>query len=588
MNIHTTQTAIASKANPLGTPAPTSRVRLGEHLEALGLVSADQIQIAMLEQQRSGRRLGEALVALGFVTEDAMREALGDTLGQQTIQLKTILADPQALKRVPKATATRFQVFPVSYHPDVNQLVLASPKPNDIIAADQIRAQVGLGVKIVWRLASMAEVLAAIDQFYGYELSIDGTIHEIETGQIDMATLTQGQGGYSHPVVRLIDGLLADGVHKLASDIHFEPEGQFLRIRYRIDGVLRQVRVLHGRYWSAMLVRLKLISGMNIAESRAPQDGRVSLSIGGRSVDFRAACQPTIHGENFVLRILDAKRGIVAFDQLGLTPQQYGLLHLMLARPEGIVLVTGPTGSGKTTTLYSILSHMNQESVNIMTLEDPVEYPITRIRQTSISDGSKIDFSEGIRSLMRQDPDIILVGEVRDKDTAEMAFRAAMTGHQVFSTLHTNSAIRSIPRLKDLGVAPDVIAGNIIGISAQRLIRRLCPHCREPFVVKDGSYEARLLGPLHIGKRIHRAHVGGCEACDFQGYKGRLAIMELLRMDAELDELITRHASLGELNAYALSRGFVPIAEDGLRRVLEGITCIEEVGRVVDLTTRIR
>jgi type II secretory ATPase GspE/PulE/Tfp pilus assembly ATPase PilB-like protein len=381
---------------------PPTRVRLGDHLLALGLVSTDQIQIALLEQQRSGRHLGDALVALGFVTEDAMREALGETLGQQTIQLRNILADPQALKRLPKATASRFQVFPVSYSADAKELVLASPKPNDIIASDQIRAQVGLGVKIVWRLASAAEVLAAIDQFYGYELSIDGTIHEIETGQMDMAALTQGQGGYSHPVVRLIDGLLADGVHKLASDIHFEPEGQFLRIRYRIDGVLRQVRVLHGRYWSAMLVRLKLIAGMNIAESRAPQDGRVSLSIGGRTVDFRAACQPTIHGENFVLRILDAKRGIVNFDQLGLTRQQYDILELMLARPEGIILVTGPTGSGKTTTLYSILSHMNKESVNIMTLEDPVEYPITRIRQTSISDGSKIDFSEGIRSLMRQ------------------------------------------------------------------------------------------------------------------------------------------------------------------------------------------
>jgi general secretion pathway protein E/type IV pilus assembly protein PilB len=388
-------------------------------------------------------------------------------------------------------------------------------------------------------------------------------------------------------VVRLVDALLSDAVHKLASDIHFEPEGQFLRIRYRIDGVLRQVRVLHGRYWSAMLVRLKLISGMNIAESRAPQDGRVSLSIGGRTVDFRAAVQPTIHGENFVLRVLDAKRGIVDYDKLGLTERQYELLNLMLARPEGIVLVTGPTGSGKTTTLYSVLSHLNTESDNIMTLEDPVEYPITRIRQTSVADGSKIDFSEGIRSMMRQDPDIILVGEVRDKDTAEMAFRAAMTGHQVFSTLHTNSAIRSIPRLKDLGVAPDVIAGNIIGIVAQRLLRRLCLHCREPVEVVAGSPEARILGEAHVGQTIYQKHSGGCVACDYQGYKGRLAIMELLRFDTELDELITRNATLGELTAHALAHGFMPIAEDGLRRVLEGITSIDEVGRVVDLTLRL-
>ena len=577
------QTAAAPNAPATGQPP----MRLGDRLQHMGLVSADQIQIALLEQRKTGKRLGDTLIALGFVTEEAMREALGQTLGQQTIQLQTVLADPEALARLPKAMALRFQVFPVSFQAETQKLVLASPKPNDIIAGDQIRAHVGLGVSIAWRLASAADVLAAIDQFYGYELSIDGIIQEIETGQIDMASLSQGQGGYSHPVVRLVDALLSDGVHKLASDIHFEPEGQFLRIRYRIDGVLRQVRVLHGRYWNAMLVRLKLVAGMNIAESRAPQDGRVSLSIGGRSVDFRAAVQPTIHGENFVLRVLDAKRGIVEYRKLGLTEDQYYLLDLMLARPEGIILVTGPTGSGKTTTLYSVLSHMNDESVNIMTLEDPVEYPITRIRQTSISDGSKIDFSDGVRSLMRQDPDIILVGEVRDKDTAEMAFRAAMTGHQVFSTLHTNSALRSFQRIKDLGVSPEVMAGNIIGIVAQRLVRRVCVHCREEVQVTEGSIEARLIGAHAVGRTVYRAHHGGCEACGFQGYKGRLAIMELLRMDSMLDELITRNATLGELTAHAMAHGFAPMAEDGLRRVLEGITTVEEVGRVVDLTTKL-
>ncbi len=577
------QTAAAPNAPATGQPP----MRRGDRLQHWGLVSAYQILIGLLEQRKTGKQLGDALIALGFVTEEAMREALGQTLGQQTIQLQTVLADPQALARLPKAMALRFQVFPVSFQPEAQKLVLASPKPNDIIAGDQIRAHVGLGVSISWRLASAADVLAAIDQFYGYELSIDGIIQEIETGQIDMASLSQGQGGYSHPVVRLVDALLSDGVHKLASDIHFEPEGQFLRIRYRIDGVLRQVRVLHGRYWNAMLVRLKLVAGMNIAESRAPQDGRVSLSIGGRSVDFRAAVQPTIHGENFVLRVLDAKRGIVEYSKLGLTEDQYYLLDLMLARPEGIILVTGPTGSGKTTTLYSVLSHMNDESVNIMTLEDPVEYPITRIRQTSISDGSKIDFSDGVRSLMRQDPDIILVGEVRDKDTAEMAFRAAMTGHQVFSTLHTNSALRSFQRIKDLGVSPEVMAGNIIGIVAQRLVRRVCVHCREEVQVTEGGIEARLIGADAIGRTVYRAHPGGCEACGFQGYKGRLAIMELLRMDSLLDELITRNATLGELTAHAMAHGFAPMAEDGLRRVLEGVTTVEEVGRVVDLTTRL-
>ena len=306
-------------------------------------------------------------------------------------------------------------------------------------------------MSISWRLASAADVLAAIDQFYGYELSIDGIIQEIETGQIDMASLSQGQGGYSHPVVRLVDALLSDAVHKLASGHPPEPEGQFLRIRYRIDGVLRQVRVLHGRYWNAMLVRLKLVAGMNIAESRAPQDGRVSLSIGGRSVDFRAAVQPTIHGENFVLRVLDAKRGIVEYRKLGLTEDQYYLLDLMLARPEGIILVTGPTGSGKTTTLYSVLSHMNDEERQHHDAGGPGRVPHHAYPADLHPDGSKIDFSDGVRSLMRQDPDIILVGEVRDKDTAEMAFRAAMTGHQVSPRCTPTRRCAAFQRIKGPG-----------------------------------------------------------------------------------------------------------------------------------------
>lgn len=374
---------------------------------------------------------------------------------------------------------------------------------------------------------------------------------------------------------------LADATLRGASDVHFEPEPQFLRIRYRIDGVLRQVRALHMRFWSAMVVRLKVMSHMNIAETRAPQDGRISLSISGRPVDFRAAVQPTIHGENFVLRILDRKRGIVPLNGLGLSEPQFNLLQLMLSRPEGILLVTGPTGSGKTTTLYSVLGHLNSEAVNIMTLEDPVEYPMPVIRQTSLSDAVKMDFSEGIRSMMRQDPDIILVGEVRDKDTAEMAFRAAMTGHQVFTTLHTNSAIRSIPRLIDLGIQPDVLAGNVIGIVAQRLVRILCDACKAPY--SPSPVEVQLLGfsPAQSSPVFRSV---GCPVCENQGYKGRMSIMELLKFDAELDELVTQRASLKTMTEYLRQHGFVSMAEDGMRRVRQGFTTVEEVGRVVDLT----
>src|ERR1035437_7824198 len=293
-------------------------------------------------------------------------------------------------------------------------------------------------------------------------------------------------------MVRLVNALLVDAVKRGSSDIHFEPEYAFLRIRYRIDGVLDTVRSLHKTYMPGMTVRIKVISGMNIAETRAPQDGRLSLTLNGRPIDFRVSTHPTIHGENIVLRILNREKSIISIDKLNLTKPTHAKLNLMLARPEGILIVTGPTGSGKTTTLYSLLAQVNDETVNIMTLEDPVEYPVTLMRQTSVNDAVRLDFANGIRSMMRQDPDIILVGEIRDHDTAEMAFRAAMTGHQVFSTLHTNSAIRALPRLLDLGLQADVLAGNIIGIVAQRLVRSLFPQCKRAH--HPGATELRLLG----------------------------------------------------------------------------------------------
>jgi type II secretory ATPase GspE/PulE/Tfp pilus assembly ATPase PilB-like protein len=563
----------------------TVPVRLGDKLLQLGLISQDQLRIALLEQKTSGKPLGEALLVLGFTTEEAMRSALADNLGEKAISLKGIVANPAALALISKPLAKRHTLFPVSLDARTNELVIASANPNDIVAVDQITALLAGGPIIQWRLASSTEILNAIEQYYGHELSIDGILHELETGTVDVAGLTQDVQGYSHPVVRLMDSLLADATLRNASDIHFEPEPQFLRIRYRIDGVLRQVRALHMRYWSAMVVRLKVMAGMNIAETRAPQDGRISLTISGRQVDFRSAVQPTIHGENFVLRILDRKRGIVPLDGLGLSDEQFNTMQLMLSRPEGIMLVTGPTGSGKTTTLYSILGHLNEEGVNIMTLEDPVEYPMPVIRQTSLSDSVKMDFAEGIRSMMRQDPDIILVGEIRDKETAEMGFRAAMTGHQVFSTLHTNSAIRSIPRLIDLGIKPDVLSGNVIGIVAQRLIRSLCKVCK---AAHDPSpIELHLLGIKHGAPHKLYKPVG-CPQCEHTGYKGRMSILELLKFDAGLDELITQRASIKVLTDYARSTGFTSMAEDGLRRVREGLTTVEEIGRVVDLTELIK
>jgi general secretion pathway protein E/type IV pilus assembly protein PilB len=302
-------------------------------------------------------------------------------------------------------------------------------------------------------------------------------------------------------------------------------------------------------------------------------------------VDFRVSAQPTTHGENVVLRILDRQKGIVPLEDLGLQDEELKMLRLMMARPEGIILVTGPTGSGKTTTLYSILNHVNTERVNIMTLEDPVEYPMAMIRQTSVNEVAKLDFASGIRSMMRQDPDVILVGEIRDQETAEMAFRSAMTGHQVYSTLHTNSAIGAISRLLDLGVLPDIMSGNIIGVVAQRLMRRLCMHCREPYR-PDDELTLKILG-VDPGWRGEIFRASACEQCDNSGYRGRLAIMELFKMNGDMDELIARRATGREIREAARRTGFRTLAEDAVSRVLAGQTSLDEISRIVDLTDRI-
>ncbi len=557
---------------------------LGQILISEGILSEDQLRIALLEQMKSNQPIGKLLISLGFVSEATLREALSENLGKQAIDLHHAAVDPQALALVPRELAKRHRLLPLDYDAAARRLTLAVADIADIVGFDRVRAQLPDEIELDTLLAGESEIDRAIDQYYGYELSIDGILTEIETGEIDWKSVGATNDEYSQPVVRLVDAILTDAVKREASDIHFEPEANFLRIRYRIDGMLRQIRALHKSYWPAMTVRIKVMSGMNIAEMRAPQDGRIGLTVSGRQIDFRVASQPTIHGENLVLRVLDRHKGIVPLEALGLAEEQLHQLKLMIARPEGIILVTGPTGSGKTTTLYSVLNHINAEGIHIMTLEDPVEYPMALVRQTSVAESAKLDFANGIRSMMRQDPDVILVGEVRDAETAEMAFRAAMTGHQVYTTLHTNSAIGVIPRLLDIGVLPDIMAGNIIGVVAQRLVRRLCEHCKSPHAAE--AHEAHLLGLPTEASRPLLYRATGCEHCDFQGYRGRLAIMELLRIDSHLDELIARRATAHEIRTRAIQKGFRTLADDGLRRVLDGSTSLDELARVVDLTDR--
>ncbi len=565
--------------------AEQPKLPLGKLLIQKGVISEDQLRIALIEQKRNGNPLGKQLIGLGFVTEATIREALSENLNQQSTDLTSIVVDGAAIKLIPKDIAKRYHVFPVNYDKEQSVLMLAMSDTANIVALDQISAMLGKAITVAPMLAGETEIAKAIDQYYGFELSIDGILHEIETGEINYQSLQSTSDEYSQPLVRLMDALLAEAVQMNASDIHFEPEQFFLRIRYRIDGILRQIRSLHKNYWPAMAVRLKVMSDMNIAEMRTPQDGRISITFSGRQIDFRAAAQPTSHGENFVLRILDRQKGVVPLEGLGLDDHGLTLLKLMIARPEGIILVTGPTGSGKTTTLYSILNHVNTENVNIMTLEDPVEYPMPMIRQTSVNEAAKMGFASGIRSMMRQDPDIILVGEIRDKETAEMAFSAAMTGHQVYSTLHTNSAIGAIPRLLDIGILPDLMAGNIIGIVSQRLIRKLCPYCKES--VQADEVERRLLGLAAGHPETTIYHAVGCDRCEHQGYRGRLSILEILKLNSDIDDLIGRRAPTRELRATALAHGFLPLVEDGIRRVLDGTTTLDEISRVVDLTDRL-
>jgi general secretion pathway protein E/type IV pilus assembly protein PilB len=552
---------------------------IGQTLLGAGLIGEDQLRIALHEQQDHHRPLGHVLVELGFVSEAALREVLAARSGLPWVDLGAALADPDAIARVPQALARRHRLLPLQYDAMRHRLIVAMADAHDIVALDRLRAELGPEVHIELRLTGDGELGRAIDRHYGQVSSIEELVRGLEQHKGNAGTSPRDP----QLVMRLVDTLLADAVSRGASDLHFEPEAGFLRIRHRIDGALCQVRALHHTCWPELAVRLKVLAGMDIAESRSPQDGRISLTIGGRPVDFRVATQPTLHGENIVLRILDRDKGIVPLEALGLTPTQAEDLAHILARPEGLVLLVGPTGSGKTTTLYSILNHLSTEAVNIMTLEDPVEYPLAMIRQTQIGEASRLDFADGVRALLRQDPDVILIGEIRDTDTATMALRAALTGHQVFATLHANSVFGAVPRLVELGLGAELLAGNLTGILSQRLVRRLCPVCCKATPASSEDY-ARLGLPADAPAPVLHEAVG-CPACDFRGYRGRLAITEILPFDAELDELVARRAHTAALRATARRKGFRSLAEDGVRRVLDGSTSLRELARVVDLST---
>lgn len=554
------------------------------------VISEDQLVIAKKEQERlSGtKNIGAILVDFGFISEGALGEILNESSDVKKFDIKSSIIDSRLVKKISKDFAVHNKLIAVSCKND--EVTVGMSDIFDIIALDQVKRCFPPNYKINPVYVPEADILHAIDQYYDYEMSIEGILKEIENSG-DNKTINDEKhlrGDYRSPMVRLVDAILTDAVHRGASDLHFEPENLFLRIRYRIDGKMVQIRSIHKDYWSAIAVRLKIMAGMNIAESRKPQDGHIHSEILGRKIDFRSSTQPTISGENIVLRILDEKQSIVSMDKLGFRDKAQELIKKLVKRPEGVIILTGPTGSGKTTTLYTLLNSINSVDKNIMTLEDPVEYHIPMIRQSNVKsdskDGPGIDFASGIKSLLRQDPDVILVGEMRDQETATTAIQAAMTGHQVFSSLHTNDALAAIPRLINMGVPAYLMAGSMIGVIAQRLARKLCDHCKKEYPIE--ASEKKLLGTKNCKDVTKLYRAMGCEQCDNDGYKGRTIISEILPFDRELDDMVMSGASRKEMFEYIIKNGFEPMVEDGIQKVISGDIDLKELMSTIDMTDR--
>lgn len=564
-----------------GKGGADGRGRIGDRLVSMGIISEAQLNVALQEKKVTGKLLGEVLVDLGFIDDKTLTTFLAESSGFEIFDPKHTILDGEALTLIEKSIAMKYHVLPVSI--DEYEAIVAMSDPYDVVAMDTLRRYLPKGVAIKPIVTTPSILSEAIDAAYGYASSINDILKELEEGAAtvtDLAMLSE-EDAYSHPIVRLVNALVFDAVKIGASDLHFEPEENFVRLRYRKDGVLFTAQTLHKQHWSAISQRIKIISNMNIADKLSPQDGRFHMNVGGRMADFRVSSLPTVHGENIVLRVLDQSQSIMPLSKLGFSEGNLAKIYRAQERPEGIIIVTGPTGSGKTTSLYSMLNEINNVEVNIQTLEDPVEYSLGMIRQTHVREGV-LEFADGIKAMLRQDPDIIFIGEIRDPVTAEMALKAAMTGHQVYTTLHTNDSFGAIPRLLDLNLKPGMIAGAIIAVFAQRLVRIVCPNCRVGY--KPDKDECRILGVDPASPpQIYKARQGGCQTCAGQGYKGRIAVAEILMFDDELDEIIANDGSKADLKAAALKNGFKSMKDDGILKILDGVTTIEALSKVVDV-----
>ncbi|MBK6657046.1 MAG: Flp pilus assembly complex ATPase component TadA [Proteobacteria bacterium] len=555
-------------------PAAGSKRPLGERLLAAGVITRPQLDLALREGRRQGMMLGESLVALGFVTAEALTSSLADEANSEVVDVASAVVDDAVLALVSHELAKRHRALPLRRDGDVLTVVLSNAL--NVVAIDALERATGLRLDVA--TAPEADLVDAIERHYAQRSSIEETIDAImREGIVGDSDEDDAQAS---GMIRLVEEIIALGVKARATDIHLEQEERIIRVRIRVDGILRQEVLIPVALGPALAARVKVIAGLNVSEKRVPQDGRINFKFGRREVDLRVSTLPTQYGESLVMRILEKGNIHVNFDQIGLSPASAERLLEAVARPHGMVLVTGPTGSGKTTTLYTVLGQVDAMQLSVFTLEDPIEYGLPLIRQTQVKPDIGLTFASGLRALLRQDPDVILLGEIRDAETAQLAVRAALTGHLLLSTLHTNDAIGAIPRLVDMGIEPYLLTSALSAVVGQRLVRRICSGCKTE-VENPAEEYARLsnvigtheVGPLWVG--------AGCNLCRNSGYRGRVAIYEVLVVDERFHAPILKGVELSQLRQLAADSGMQSMLEDGLAKARAGLTTLDELVRVV-------
>ena len=545
---------------------------LGQRLIDEGLVTRDQLETALAEQRRTGELLGRILHDLGFVTEDNLSASLQQELGANRVSLNNCRFTSDVLRMVPLEMARRYCLVPLEFEDGI--LTVAMADPWNIVAVDAVRKTVGCAVKVV--AAAPAEVRAALDRHYTDAASHDSFIERIiEEARHGASPHTDEEAAGQAPVIELVDNLIIKALKDHATDIHIEPEEKLVRTRYRVDGILYRGPSIPKELQSALVCRIKIQAHLDISERRTPQDGRMTFRNNGSDVDLRVSVLPTAHGEDVVMRVLDKSSLALRLDHLGFDDKTRQTLKVLVQEPHGMLLVTGPTGSGKTTSLYSLLAEINSLEKNVITIEDPIEYQLPMIRQSQVKPKIGLTFAVGLRAILRQDPDVVMLGEIRDVETARIAISAALTGHFVLTTLHTNTAAGALPRLMDMGIEPFLLSSSVSGVLAQRLVRKICLECRETYEASPA--EAEQLG-CEQSTALHRG--AGCPNCRQTGYKGRTVLYELILSSDRIRKLILERASDSQLAEASAAEGTTSIQLVGKEKVLNGDTTMAEVARV--------